>query len=55
MKEGVILMVLMKLKPVHNAPMARDDVAKVLDLERPFESRSKEPAKGNTQGATQRV
>ena len=31
-KEGVILMALLRLGPVHDAPMARDDVSKVLDL-----------------------
>ena len=33
MKEGVIFMALKKLGPVHDAPMARDDVSKVFDLE----------------------
>ena len=43
-------MVLMKLKPVHDAPMARDDVAKVLDLECSLETRGKEAAKGSDDG-----
>ena len=50
MKEGVILLVLKKLKPVHDAPMARDDVAKVLDLECSLETRGKEAAKGTDDG-----
>ena len=50
MEEGVILMVLKKLKPVHDAPMARDDVAKVLDLECSLEAGGKEAAKGSDDG-----
>lgn len=37
-------------QPVHDAPVARDDVAKVLDLERSFESRCKEAAEGSDDG-----
>ena len=43
-------MVLTKLKPVHDAPMARDDVAKVLDLECSLEAGGKEAAKGSDDG-----
>ena len=37
-------------RPVHDSPVARDDVSKVLDLERPFESGSKEAAEGSDDG-----
>ena len=37
-------------EPVHDATVARDDVSKVLDLERPFESRGKEAAEGSDDG-----
>ena len=43
-------MVLIKLGPVHDAPMARDDVAKVLDLECSLEAGGKEAAKGSDDG-----
>jgi len=38
------------VESVHDAPVARDDVAKVLDLERSFESRCKEAAEGSDDG-----
>ena len=44
-KEGVILMALLRLGPVHDAPMARNDVSKVLDLKSSFKSRGKEAPK----------
>ena len=37
-------------EPVHDATVAGDDVAKVLDLERPFESGRKEAAEGSDDG-----
>ena len=37
-------------EPVHDATVARDDVSKVLDLERSFESRCKEAAEGSDDG-----
>ena len=37
-------------EPVHDATVARDDVSKVLDLERPFESGGKESAEGSDDG-----
>ena len=36
--------------PVHNSTMSRYNVSKVLDLERSFEARGKETAKGTDDG-----
>lgn len=43
-------MALLRLGPVHDAPMARNDVAKVLDLECSLEAGGKEAAKGSDDG-----
>ena len=47
-------MALLRLGPVHDAPMARNDVSKVLDLECSLESRSKESSEGSNDGGKER-
>ena len=37
----------MTIEPVHDASVARDDVAEILDFECPFESAGKEAAEGS--------